>query len=231
MIPSSRHLDESDGLNLKAAQGSLLGTLVGDSLGLPYEGLAARRGTRLLPFPLRQRLFLGRGFPSDDTVQSWLVCHAILLSEGSEAQFRKNLARFLRIWFLSAPPGIGLSTLKSCLRLCLGIDPSRSGVYSAGNGAAMRSAVIGALYCNDQAMRVRTVEVSTAITHTDPLALDGAQAISPPGGRKPARVASHIAVRSPPIASSLLTGGILSGRKVTYTWLANGVQDVQARYD
>jgi hypothetical protein len=39
--------------------GSLLGTAVGDAIGLPYEGLSRRRALKLLGKPTKHRLFLG----------------------------------------------------------------------------------------------------------------------------------------------------------------------------
>ena len=47
--------------------GSILGTAVGDAIGLPYEGMSKRRGVRLLGEPTRHRFFFGRGMVSDDT--------------------------------------------------------------------------------------------------------------------------------------------------------------------
>ena len=48
--------------------GLLLGTAVGDSLGLPREGLSRRRATRLYPGGLQQQLIARRRMLSDDTV-------------------------------------------------------------------------------------------------------------------------------------------------------------------
>ena len=61
-----------------------------------------------------------------------------------------------------------MATARACLKLWLGFSPERSGVYSAGNGPAMRSALIGAYFCEDQDMIERFVTASTRLTHTDP---------------------------------------------------------------
>ena len=58
--------------------GLLLGTAVGDSLGLPREGLSGRRAARLYDGPLRQRLVLGRGMLSDDTEHACMTAQALL---------------------------------------------------------------------------------------------------------------------------------------------------------
>ena len=50
--------------------GILIGTAVGDAIGLPYEGISRRRAKRLLSGKLRHRLFFGRGMVSDDRIGS-----------------------------------------------------------------------------------------------------------------------------------------------------------------
>ena len=165
-------------LNLEAAKGSLLGTTVGDSLGLPYEGLSSKRGKLLMPFPLRQRLLGRKGRISDDTVQSAIVLDALIRCDGDVEQFQKLIASGLRKWFCSIPPGIGLATTTACLKLLVGIPPSKSGVNLAGNGAAMRSAIIGAALSDDPEARVGFVEASARVTHIHPDAIAGAQLVS-----------------------------------------------------
>ena len=165
-------------MDLSVAKNSLLGTAIGDSLGLPYEGLPRRRAEKLMPFPLRQRLLGRRGTVSDDTVQSGLVLGALKRCGGDVDFFRRDLGRGLRKWFLSIPPGIGLATIKASLRLCVRVPAARSGVNSAGNGAAMRAAVIGAALHQDPEARVRFVEASSRITHSHPDAIAGAQLVA-----------------------------------------------------
>jgi ADP-ribosylglycohydrolase len=150
-------LTDEPTINLEAAKRSLIGTLVGDSLGLPYEKLPKGRNLRLMPFPLRQRICFGRGFPSDDTLLSLFVLQSLVECGSNEDKFVARFARRLRTWFLSLPPGIGLSTVKACMRLCVRVNPRRSGIKSAGNGAAMRAAVLGAALCDDEEQRARFV--------------------------------------------------------------------------
>ena len=76
------------------------------------------------------------------------------------------------------PAGVGLATARAAIKLWCGVNPRRSGVFSAGNGPAMRSAIIGAYYADDAERRAAFVEASTALTHTDPKALVGAMAIA-----------------------------------------------------
>ena len=131
-----------------------------------------------MPFPLRQRLLGQKGTVSDDTVQSALVLSALMRCNGDVNLFQALFARGLKKWFLSIPPGIGLATIKACLKLLIGISPRRSGVNSAGNGAAMRSAIIGAALSDDPELRVQFVEASARVTHTHPDAIAGAQVIA-----------------------------------------------------
>ena len=57
--------------------------------------------------------------------------------------------RFVRSlfgWFCGLPWGVGLATVRACIRIGLGF--TQSGVNSAGNGAAMRAAIIGAFFAD-----------------------------------------------------------------------------------
>ena len=58
--------------------GSLLGTAIGDALGLPDEGVSRQRATRMLGPPDRHRFFLRRGMFSDDTEHTCMVAQALL---------------------------------------------------------------------------------------------------------------------------------------------------------
>ncbi len=170
---------------VKSAQLSacLIGTAIGDSMGLPYEGLSARRRERLFGAAIdRQRLVLGRGMASDDTEHSCMVAQALFASGGDVDKFSRSLAWRLRFWFLGLPAGIGKATLFSIIKLWLGFPPSRSGVYSAGNGPAMRSAIIGVLYFDEPEKMRALVRACTRLTHTDPKAEAGALAVAVAAG-------------------------------------------------
>jgi ADP-ribosylglycohydrolase len=154
--------------------GLLLGQAVGDALGLPREGLRPERARRFFGgAPLTHRLLLGRGMISDDTDHACMTAQALLASRGDVERFSRSLGWRLRGWFLTLPSGIGFATLRSILKLWLGFPPSKSGVRSAGNGPAMRAAIIGASGASDD-----FVLAATRITHRDPLAEDGALLIA-----------------------------------------------------
>lgn len=185
-------------------RGVLLGTAVGDSLGLPAEGISRRRVRKLFRGPWRHRFLPGRGMLSDDTEHTLFVAQSLLASSGDPDAFARRLAWCLRGWLLALPAGMGLATLRATLKLWLGFPPSRSGVRSAGNGPAMRAAPIGAFFGARSAMEAPNrlplppgglahayvfgaggpssmdpfLEASARITHTDPRALTGSAAVA-----------------------------------------------------
>ena len=160
-----------------AVAGSILGCAVGDALGLPYENLSKRRGVRLLGQPDRHRFLFGHGMVSDDTEHACMAGQSLCAAPRDPETFACHLARRLRWWLLGVPAGIGLATLRATLNLWLGFGPARSGVFSAGNGPAMRSAVLGAAI-DDLALLKRFATASARLTHTDPKAAHGAFAVA-----------------------------------------------------
>jgi ADP-ribosylglycohydrolase len=156
----------------------LLGTAVGDALGLPGEGISPRRARKLFGDRWRHRLILNRGMLSDDTEHTVFVAQSLLRYPHDGPLFARRLGWCLRWWLLSLPAGIGFATLRSILRLWSGWPPSRSGVRSAGNGPAMRSAPIGAFFARSPETMDEFLVASTRITHTDPRALTGARAVA-----------------------------------------------------
>ena len=160
-----------------AVAGAILGSAVGDALGLPYEALSKRRGVRLFGEPDRHRFVLGRGMVSDDTEHTCFVAESLCDAPADPDLFARRLGRRLRWWLLGVPAGIGSATLRATLKLWVGFPPARSGVFSAGNGPAMRSSVLGAAFDDLDALG-RFVRASTLLTHTDPKAYDGAFAVA-----------------------------------------------------
>jgi len=158
--------------------GLLLGTAVGDALGLPAEGLSRDRIERKWPGPWRHRFLFGRGMSSDDTEHTLFVAQSLLSHPEDPVAFQRCLAWKLRLWLLGVPAGIGFATLRAILKLWVGFPPHRSGVFSAGNGPAMRSAIIGAFFADDPAKRRAFVAAATRITHTDPKAQTAALAVA-----------------------------------------------------
>ena len=162
----------------EAVVGCLLGTAVGDALGLPYEGLSPRRARKLFPDTSQHHLLFGKGMVSDDTEHAAFVARALLDADGDVDRFRRRLARALRWWLLGLPAGVGFATLRAIIRLWLGIAPEKSGVFSAGNGAAMRAPILGVALGDDVTTLQTFVGASTAITHRDPKAYYAALAVA-----------------------------------------------------
>jgi ADP-ribosyl-[dinitrogen reductase] hydrolase len=159
-------------------QGCLLGTALGDSVLLPGEGLTRHRIKVRFPGALRHRLLGQRGMISDDTEHTFLLGQALLEAGEDPDRFARALARRLRWWLLSLPAGCGMATARGLLRSWLGFSPARSGVWSAGNGPAMRSALLGVRWSHDDLRRRAFVRASTLITHRDPQAEIAAQAVA-----------------------------------------------------
>lgn len=107
-----------------------------------------------------------------------MTAQALIVAGDDVDKFRRRLAWKLRWWILALPAGAGLATARACLRLWVGFSPERSGVRSAGNGAAMRSAIIGARFSNDAAQRRMFVSASSRLTHDDERAETAALAVA-----------------------------------------------------
>ena len=153
--------------------GVLLGTALGDALGLPFEGLnRSKIAKKKLNHP---NLIFNRGFFSDDTEQTIIVAKALILSNLDSKEFEKYLKRGLQKWFLAIPISMGFATMKSLFK---SFFIKKSGVFSAGNAPAMRSAILGVIFGNSNSKLKEFVKINTEITHTDPKAFYGALAVA-----------------------------------------------------
>lgn len=158
--------------------GCLLGTAVGDALGLSSENLSKTRQRKLFSNLDVYHFFFHKGMISDDTEHACMVAQALINSKGDDTKFLGELSRLFRLWILAIPPGCGKATGQAMLKLLLGWPGSKSGVFSAGNGPAMRSAIIGVCYGHDIEKLKKLVRASARITHTDPKAEIGALAVA-----------------------------------------------------
>ncbi|MGJ8696056.1 MAG: ADP-ribosylglycohydrolase family protein [Verrucomicrobiaceae bacterium] len=160
-------------------EGLLLGIAVADSIGLPTEGMSPAKIKNLgWAKNLKHRFLFGRGMWSDDTEQTIMLTQALLSSKGDLNKFTRSFAWELRWWILGMPAATGMATARAIIKLWLGIPPHKSGVFSAGNGSAMRTAPIAAMFPNDTDKRRTFTEAQTRITHSDPKASIGAIAIT-----------------------------------------------------
>ncbi|MGV3724410.1 MAG: ADP-ribosylglycohydrolase family protein [Actinomycetota bacterium] len=152
--------------------GTLLGTALGDALGLPGERMSApaigKRFGRLDRF----RLLGVTGFVSDDTEQAALIAQSLARHPEDPERCAASFRRSLLGWFARLPWGVGLATLRASFRIAAGIRPS--GVRSAGNGAAMRAAVIGVFFHDRPNARADFGRALAETTHLDDRAVAGA---------------------------------------------------------
>lgn len=156
--------------------GTLLGTALGDALGLACEGMPAAVIARRFGRVERYHLLGQTGFVSDDTEQAALVAQSLARFPVDAEPCAREFRRALLGWFCRLPWGIGRATVRACLRIALGLP--RSGVPSAGNGAAMRAAVIGAFFHDRPSERQRFGTALAEVTHTDERAVAGALYVS-----------------------------------------------------
>lgn len=174
-------IDQENPLLQSALAGCLLGTAVGDAIGLPMEGMSRRRGARVFPDPGRYHFIFGKGFCSDDTEHACMSAQALVSAlsrppQERTAAFRSSLAWRMRFWLLGFPAGVGLATGRGIIKLWLGFPARNAGVYSAGNGPAMRAPVLGVACGEDENLLRELVRASTRLTHTDPKAEQAALA-------------------------------------------------------
>ncbi len=152
--------------------GTLLGTALGDALGLATEGMSARAIARRFGRVERFRLVGRTGFVSDDTEQAALVAQCLARYPDDVDRCVRAFRRSLLGWFCRMPWGVGRATVRACVRIGLGL--TRSGVMSAGNGAAMRAAVVGAFFDDQPGRREIFGRALAEVTHRDPRAVEGA---------------------------------------------------------
>jgi ADP-ribosyl-[dinitrogen reductase] hydrolase len=112
------------------------------------------------------------GFVSDDTEQSALVAQSLVRypqdSDGATQAFKLAMLG----WFTRLPFGVGRATSLSCLKMLTGAK--ETGINSAGNGAAMRAAIIGVFYHDNQQYRLKIGKSIACTTHLDQRAIEGA---------------------------------------------------------
>lgn len=122
---------------------------------------------------------------SDDTEHTCFVLQSLMEAGGEVDRFQQRLCSRLRWWLLSLPAGTGLATARAICKLWIGFSPPASGVFSAGNGPAMRAAILGVMLPLNRICEF--VTASTEITHSDPKANWGAMAVA---------LAAHLACHS-----------------------------------
>lgn len=173
--------------------GCLLGQAVGDGLGAPYEGLPADNiywgygpGCDLIKNPTGDTLYY-----TDDTqmmigVAETLAEHGRIVEESLCQAFATNY---------HPERGYGQGARLVLEALATGGDwreltNNHFPGGSFGNGAAMRAAPIGLMFCDDLDRVAEEARLSALPTHVHPLGIEGAQLLA---------VAVALAVRESPL--------------------------------
>ncbi|HYB28767.1 MAG TPA: ADP-ribosylglycohydrolase family protein [Solirubrobacteraceae bacterium] len=161
--------------DIDRARGALLGTFVGDAVGMPFEGAApAAIPERLTMLDAR----LGRGTYTDDTQM------AIALAESLLERGLVDAEALGRAFVAAHDPrrGYGSGTTEVLRLVRSGVHPHDAaeslfgGEGSQGNGAAMRIAPVAVRYADDVAALTSAACASARVTHAHPLAVDAAVA-------------------------------------------------------
>lgn len=143
------------------------GGIIGDSLLLPYEFLKKNKAqNKYFKYGLKQSLFAGYGFTSDDS-DHLIMTYQAIKNTSNVRDFQNLLAKKLKYWFFTFPIGIGLTTIKSIFKLLLGFSPKKSGINSLGNGSLMRVSVIATYFYDNEEKRNEYIKASTEITHNN----------------------------------------------------------------
>lgn len=155
-------------MSASALYSVLLATATADAYALPYENMSPHRVRRYL----RKRQYallpwIHGGMVSDDTEHAVMTLQAYIASAGDVDAFRRALRWRLMAWTWTLPVGAGSATLKSGLKMSFGWR--ETGVWSAGNGGAMRAPVL-AMLCQDVEQLAQWIHASTTLTHRDPKA-------------------------------------------------------------
>lgn len=155
------------------ARGALLGTFVGDALGMPFEGARASEVPERLEMVEAR---LGRGTYTDDTQMMIALAESLIargrveeeqLARAFQDAYDRNRGygggtrRVLELWSEGTPVAVAAEEIFG-------------GEGSRGNGAAMRIAPVAVRFAGDPA-RLRTEAARSArLTHAHPVGIDAA---------------------------------------------------------
>ena len=187
-------------MNLRKFQGSLIGTFVGDALGMPVEGMTHEAILARFDGPLLDMVEgrLQAGSYTDDT--EMMIGLAEALADKGEVDCALIGERFVDNFHSNR--GYGPATKKIIAELRKGAqwDAPAKKVYdgkgSYGNGAPMRIAPLGCFYYDRISDIREAAESCSRITHTHPLGMEGgvvqATAVALAVGMDPAKMFDSI---------------------------------------
>jgi len=155
------------------AHGALLGTFVGDALGMPFEGLpqidvpaavemiAARRGLGTYTDDTQMMIAVAESLIARGRVDEQHLARAFQAGYDPDRGYGGGTRRVFELWATGTP-------IASAAAQIFGGQGSR------GNGAAMRIAPVAVLFCEDPERLVAEATRSAQLTHAHPVGVDGA---------------------------------------------------------
>ena len=204
--------------------GALVGCAVGDAIGAPFEGLWAES------IPSAESLLAGyheyHGFPAgqftDDTQLTVAAIESVVERRGVDlGDIATRIAEYWRHHTVIGPGGACTHAAEHFLATgdwrTMGAPAGQ-----AGNGTAMRTAVLGLLYTrNADRLRDEVAGVSR-LTHTDPRSVAGGVAI--------AEAARRLAVE-PSVSAAELCAAAATAAAPIHSDFADSIRQLALRYE
>jgi ADP-ribosylglycohydrolase len=155
---------------LGRAQGTLLGQVIGDSLGSRVEFKPAPEIAQRYPAGVRELADGGpwhtiAGQPTDDSEMALTLARALVRDGRHDPQ--KVLDSY-RAWLTSRPVDVGTTTEKGLVGMLT--------TESQSNGSLMRVSPIGIWAAGDAALAARTARDDSALTHSNEVCLESCAA-------------------------------------------------------
>jgi poly(ADP-ribose) glycohydrolase ARH3 len=150
--------------------GALLGTFVGDALGMPVEGYSATMISRRYDV-LKEMIW---GYYTDDTQMMIGIAESLVNCKGFNGEDMAQ--RFVTNFDLTRGYGPGAISAIDKLRAGYPWDKAGGELFdkgSYGNGSAMRIAPVGVFYHDDPEKLGEVAYLSSLITHAHPLGKEG----------------------------------------------------------
>jgi poly(ADP-ribose) glycohydrolase ARH3 len=172
MLDAARRKAHADAAEDRSA-GALLGTFVGDALGMAWEGMPGDDVPEVLEMCDAR---LGRGTYTDDTQMMIALAESLLRCDVIEEE---DLAATF-VAHADTRRGYGTGTLRVLEAVRRGTPVLRAaaevfeGRGSLGNGAAMRVAPVAVRFFDDQVLVGVQARRSAHVTHMHPVGIDGA---------------------------------------------------------
>lgn len=159
--------------------GLLVGVAAGEALGYYYQGLSRREVLcRAGRAPLKYRLLPTVGLTASNTGLLFLAAQAVVTSGSDSKTFVDRFQRRLGWYPLSFPFSLDSSSLRAGLKSWLRLFKVSTG-SPATDSAPVTRALFLALALNGTGSRLkRWTELSTTVTHSHPLTIDGCLVLS-----------------------------------------------------